>query len=123
MQDRSSQTLHIERLLSDGHTISSIARTMGVSRQWVQQINKRRCKGLQDLAPLQEVQPALLGSELHMKSLTLRLTLPVYDALTEACAITNRKDPEEPITTEEYVEECVTTRLQELGLLRRNKRK
>src|SRR5579859_3275597 len=37
-----------------------------------------------------------VDSDSFMKSLTIRVTTPVFDALTEACAITNRKDPDEP---------------------------
>jgi hypothetical protein len=59
----------------------------------------------------------------HMKTITINLTPPVYDALTEACGVANRQSPEEPITILEYVEECVINRVVELGLLRRKKRK
>jgi hypothetical protein len=64
-----------------------------------------------------------IPSQSHMKALTLHLTPSVFDALTEACAITNRKDKDDPITVEDYAEECVIVRLVELGLLRKNKRK
>lgn len=56
------------------------------------------------------------------KALTLHLTSPVYDALTEACAITNRQNPEDTISLTEYVEELVINRVVELGLLKRHKR-
>jgi hypothetical protein len=58
-----------------------------------------------------------------MKHLTIRFTPAVFDALTEACAITNRQDPTDTITVEDYVNELVINRVVELGLLRKNKRK
>jgi hypothetical protein len=56
-----------------------------------------------------------------MKSLTINLTPAVYDALVEACGVANRKTPEEPITILEYVEELVSNRMVELGLLRKKR--
>lgn len=64
----------------------------------------------------------VLHSISPMKSLTIHLTPAVHDALVEACQVTNRQSPEEPITITEYIEECVINRLAELGLLRKNKR-
>ena len=45
------------------------------------------------------------------------------DPTVEACAVANRKSPDEPITIVEYIEELIINRVVELGLLRKNKRK
>lgn len=130
LQSKSKNTLHIEQMLKDGHSAHSIAQEVGISHQRVYQIKKRLANqyvaGVQ--LAVQEGQTTCtpsnaLLSDSFMKSLNIRVTTPVFDALTEACAIANRKEPDEAITVEEYVEECVTTRLVELGLLRKNKRK
>ncbi len=122
MMVRSQQTLTIEAMLKDGQTISSIARQVGVSRARVQQIKRRVCKEL-----INSTEPVSAGGELvsssPFKPITISLTPAVHDALVEACAVTNRQSPEEPITIQEYVEECVINRVVELGLLGRNKRK
>jgi hypothetical protein len=74
---------------------------------------------LQPLAPLQPHQDGSVCSESFMRHITVKLTSPMYDALVEACSITNRKDPDDAITVEDYAEECIVTRLVELGLVRK----
>jgi hypothetical protein len=125
VRQRSTSTLTIEELLKHGESVSSIARTTGLTRQWVIHIKKRLLReGVLHVSVTPPVTPfaGSLVSDSHMKSLTLRLTSPVFDALAEACAIANRKDPEESITLEDYVGELVINRVVELGLLRKNKR-
>jgi hypothetical protein len=105
-----------------------------VSRKWVRKIRERLQTDYQlvsGTSPMGEVSnsptPDGLLSSSGMatlpKTLTLHLTPPVHDALSEACAIANRQNPEDTITLTEYVEELVINRVVELGLLRRNKRK
>jgi len=133
MLARSQKTLAIEAMVKEGQSISSIARQMGVDRAWVQQV-KRRLLGDYELAT--QINRRLLSnyevaspaetpspSGSPMKALTICLTPAVHDALVEACEVANRQTPEEPITINEYVEECIINRVVELGLLRRNKRK
>jgi len=63
-----------------------------------------------------------------MKSFTLRLTPTIEAALTEAVALCNVAEKQacvaekvryEFITREDYIEELIMVRLQELGLLRK----
>lgn len=131
MQVRSDKTLLIEAMIREGTPVSSIAREIGVSRGRVQQI-KRRMSGdyslVTDTPSMIEGSggstfAGLVSSASPMKSLTVHFTPAVHDALVEACAITNRQSPEEPITIADYVEELVINRVVELGLLRKNKRK
>ena len=117
MLSRSQRTLTIEAMLKEGQSVSSIAREFGVTRQRVQSIKARLLQG-----GYEAVTGTPAGSASPLKVFTISLTLPVHDAVVEACAVTNRKSPEEPITITEYVEECVITRVVELGLLRRKKR-
>ena len=121
MMVRSQQTLTIEAMLKDGKTISSIARSVGVSRARVQQIKRRVCEQF-----VNSTEPVSAGGELvsssPFKPLTISLTPAVHDALVAACEVANRNSPEETITIQEYVEECVINRVAELGLLRRNKK-
>lgn len=132
MSDRTHKTLKIEALIKTGASVSSISREAGVSRQRVQHI-KKRLTG-QWVSEVQvAVQPgngvAWSNGQLpssgmaSLKALTLHLTAPVHDALTEACAISNRQNPEDTISLTEYVEELVINRVVELGLLKRHKRK
>lgn len=123
-QSKSQKTLLIEQMLQDGQSISSIAREFDISRARVHHIKSRLLKSgvtCNGVTPLQPHHDGLVFSNQSMKSLNIRLTTPVFDALTEACAITNRKDRDDPITVEDYVEECLTTRLVELGLIRKRK--
>jgi hypothetical protein len=115
---RNQQTLTIEAMLKKGQSISSIARQVGVSRQRVQNINRRLLRDYE----VATATPVESPSGSPMKSLSINLTPAVHDALVEACAVANRRAPEESITLQEYVEECVITRVVELGLLRRKKR-
>ena len=120
---RSQQTLTIEKLLKEANpNISAIARQMGVSRGWVQEINRRLLSDFETVAEPANVDGKQVSNS-NMKSLSIHLTPAVFDALVEACAVANRRAPEEPITITEYVEELVISRVVELGLLRRNKRK
>src|SRR5260370_838295 len=101
MTARNQRTLTIQAMLKEGQSISSIARTMGVSRSRVQQINRRLLADYEAVIATSEPQgatsePGFSGSP--MKSLTINLTPAVHDALVEACAVANRKAPEEPIT-------------------------
>ena len=133
MSKRTHNTLKIEALIKTGASVSSISREAGVSRQRVQQIKRRLLN--QWVSGVQvAVQPpdgvagveGAIPSQLHMaspKAITLHLTSPVYDALTEACAISNRQNPEDTISITEYIEELVINRVVELGLLKRHKRK
>lgn len=124
--------MKIEALIKTGASVSSISREAGVSRQRVQHIKRRLLN--QYVAGVQvAVQPgeavaggpgALSSSGMaSLKALTLHLTAPVHDALTEACAISNRQNPDDTITITEYIEELVINRVVELGLLKRHKRK
>lgn len=132
MSSRNPNTLKIEALIKSGASVSSISREAGVSRQRVQHI-KKRLLGQWVSGVQVAVQPAdgVAGIDrpLHssgmasLKALTLHLTAPVHDALTEACAISNRQNPDDTITLTEYVEELVINRVVELGLLKRHKRK
>jgi hypothetical protein len=125
MQTRSETSITIEGMLQAGESVSAIARAMGVSRTRVQQINKRMqaegCKGVQDLAGvgLQGTTSRNLANVL--KTLTIRLTPAVFAALTEACVITNSRDPEDPLTVEDYVNQLIINRVVDLGLLRKPK--
>lgn len=126
MQAKSQQTVDIELMLQDGHPVSTIARWAGVSQQRVSYIKRRLY--LQATTPTTPVVTTPVPHESQepcnvalVKSLTLRLTPSVFDALTEACAITNRKDPDDPITVEDYINELIINRVVELGLLRKYK--
>jgi len=119
---RSSTTVAIEQRLKAGESLSSIARSVGVSRQRVHSIKVRLCQQLVNMTEPIDTQAGVLVSHLPMKSLTIQFTPAIHDALVEACAIVNRRDPEEPITIQEYIEELAINRVVELGLLRRNKR-
>ena len=132
MSKRTHNTLKIEALIKTGASVSSISREAGVSRQRVQHIKRRLLN--QWVSGVQvAVQPpdGVAGSvpTTHSsgmaspKAITLHLTSPVYDALTEACAISNRQNPEDTISITEYIEELVINRVVELGLLKRHKRK
>lgn len=120
MHSRSTQTLTIEAMLKAGQSPSAVAREMGVSRQRIHSIKQRLCQQL-----VNSTEPVSgsgeLSNGLPFKSLTIRITPAVHDALVEACEVTNRGCPEEPVTLAEYVEECVINRVAELGLLRKNK--
>jgi hypothetical protein len=122
MQSRSQQTLSIETRLKAGESLSSIARNVGVSRSRVQHISRRLLRDYESVTDAANGSGEQVSNS-HMKSLTINLTPAVYDALVEACEVTNRKFPEEPITILEYVEECVINRVVDLGLLRRKKQK
>jgi hypothetical protein len=129
---RTHNTLKIEALIKTGASVSSISREAGVSRQRVQHIKKRLLgqwvSGVQvAVQPPEEV--AGVDLAIHSsgmatpKALTLHLMPAVYDALTEACAISNRQNPDDTISITEYIEELVINRVVELGLLKRHKRK
>lgn len=120
--ERSTRTLAIEKLLKQGHAVSTIARDLGVSRQRVHSIKVRVCQQLVNMTEPIDTQAGALVSHLPMKSLTIHFTPAVFDALVEACEIVNRRSPEESITIQEYLEELAINRVVELGLLRRNKR-
>jgi hypothetical protein len=62
---------------------------------------------------------SVIASHSPMKHFTVNLTSAVHDALVEACAITNRQSPEDPITIAEYTEDLIINRVVELGLLRK----
>jgi hypothetical protein len=121
-QPRNPQTLLVESLLRDGMSLSTIARQVGISKQRVHQISTRVRQDRQALdgGGLQGVNPVI--SHLPMKSLTIRFTPAVYDALVEACQIVNRKDTEEQITIQDYVEQCTINNLVELGLMRKHRK-
>ena len=132
MSKRTHSTLKIEALIKTGASVSSISREAGVSRQRVQHIKKRLLgqwvSGVQvAVQPGEEVASpdghVLSSGMASLKALTLHLTTPVHDALTEACDISNRQNPEDTISLTEYVEELVINRVVELGLLKRHKRK
>jgi hypothetical protein len=124
---RSSKTKDIEARLKAGHALSSIARDIGVSRQRVQAVNRRMQVDYSLVTATVAVQPpqtsctpaSVIASHLPMKSFTVILTTPVYDALVEACAITNRQSPQDPITIAEYTEQLIINKVVELGLLRK----
>lgn len=127
-QPKSEQTDTIERLLRDGkHSLSTIARSMGVSQPRISQIKKRMV-----LEDHKTISPQPIRSQAQekvdacivdsMKALTIRFTPSVFDALVEACAVTNRANPDDTITLEDFIEECATVRVVEMGLLRRRKK-
>lgn len=130
VKTRSTQTLTIERLLKeDTHSLTSIASAAGVSRQRVHQIKKRMLARYVSIGVVnltagdcqegfkQDFKEPVVSDS--MKALTIRFTPAVFDALTEACAVSNRQSLDETITIEDYVEECAINRVVELGLLRR----
>lgn len=126
-QFKSQQTVDIELMLQDGHSVTEIARWANISQQRVSYIKRRLLNNTTPTTPVvttppapSELAPATVVSVL--KPLTLQLTPSVFDALTEACAITNRKDPDESITIQEYVEQLIINRVVELGLLRRKRK-
>lgn len=127
-QPKSEQTDTIERLLRDGkHSLSTIARSMGVSQPRISQIKKRMV-----LEDHKTISPQPIRSQAQekvdacivdsMKALTIRFTPSVFDAFVEACAVTNRANPDDTITLEDFIEECATVRVVEMGLLRRRKK-
>lgn len=124
---RSSRTLEIEARLKAGHSLSAIARESNVTRARVQQIKRRMCADyslVTDTSSTLEPQTTstpkvVVRSSLPMKSFTISLTPAVHDGLVEACAITNRLFPQDPITINEYTEELIISRVIELGLVRK----
>lgn len=127
-QSRSQQTTDIERMLQAGHPVSDIARWASVSQQRVSFIKKRLEKSQPPTTPISQPPDPVVTTPSRivvsvLKPLTLHLTPSVFDALTEACAITNRRNPDDTITVQEYVEELTMNRLAELGLLRKQRRK
>lgn len=113
-------------MLVDGVlSVSEIARIHNVSRVRVRQIRNRLVTTSPLVeggtsTPTQEI-PATQLQSLGMKTLNLHLTPAVFAALTEACQLTNHNS-DEPITVTDYVEECLITRLSELGLIRRKRK-
>lgn len=112
-------------MLREGvESVSSIARQHGVTRGRVQAIKRRLYHATGSTPNLITSQPYKLAS---VQSLTIRLTLPIYDALIAACEVANRQESAgedyEPITIEDYVGELIKNRVVELGLLRYQKRK
>jgi hypothetical protein len=124
MMTRGQRTLEIERMLKGSNrNISAIARQMGVTRQRVRQIEKRLLGDYEKVVTESVSGDCEHISNSPMKALTINLTPSVHDALVEACAVANRKAPEEPVTILEYVEECIICHVVELGLLRKNNRR
>lgn len=128
-QAKSEQTDTIERLLIDGkHSLQSIASVIGVSRPRVSQIKKRMLEeGRKAVSPQtvrsrtqEKLESVMLDS---MKALTIRFTPAVFDALAEACAISNRQNPDDTITIEDFIEECAVVKVVELGLLKQRRKK
>ncbi len=126
-QQKTQRTIDIEAMLREGHSVATIARWAGVSQQRVSYIKKRLFNTTPTTpvvttpAPVSEAQSCIVASVL--KPITLHLTPSVFDALTEACAVVNRQDPDDPVTLADYVEELVINRVVELGLLRKTKRR
>lgn len=127
---RSDRTIIIEQMLKEGtHSISHIARVNNVDRKWVQLVRNRMLNeniddGVASVIPDDQC----TNKFSNVRSLTVRLTLPVFDALTEVVAIANRAEMQsapageaEPITIEDYVEELIRTKAVELGLLRQRR--
>lgn len=110
-----------------GHNLSSIAREVGVSRQRVQAVNRRLFHDYSLVTATVALQPpqtsctpvSVIASHSPMKHFTVNLTTAVHDALVEACALTNRQSPADPINIAEYTEELIINKVVELGLLRK----
>lgn len=118
-QSRSTNTLLIEQMLRDGVlSISEIARLHHVSRARVQFIAKRLQPPATPVAPHQ-LHPTPQLRSLGMRAINISFTPRVFAALTEACALVNQENSDDPITVEDYAEECVMNRLVTLGLLRK----
>jgi len=111
---RSERTLLIESMLQDGKlSTSEIARQNHVSRARVQAIKRR----LQAPPP----KPSAAHSS-GTKTITVRFTPRVFAALTAACEIVNQENSDDPLTIEDYAEECVVNRLVTMGLVRQKRK-
>lgn len=126
-QAKSQQTIDIELMLLEKHSVSAIARWAGVSQQRVSYIKKRMGEVTTPTTPVVTTPHQVITEPscnvALVKSLTVTLTPSVYDALVEACGVANRQDPDEPITMSDYVEELIINRVVELGLLRKYKKR
>jgi hypothetical protein len=130
-QRKSQQTIAIERMVREGlHSLSSIARSAGVSQQRVSYIKKRMREAKQSVEQpvvwpvVESKQPA---PRPLLNTITLQLSPAVYDALSNVLLSVNRQTKQEaieqgtefqPTTVEEYIEECLMVNLAERGLLK-----
>jgi hypothetical protein len=124
-QHKAQQTVDIELMLQAGHPVTRIAQWAGVSQQRVSYIKKRLSQPLTTpVVTTPEAQPEVAPCNVAsvLKPITLHLTPSVFDALTEACSISNRRNPEDLITIQDYIEELIINRVAELGLLRKTRK-